>query len=247
MLSSKKCIGTVAYLGGLPANLEAFTWSMVNLVSFSHEYVCGPGQTIHWDRTTHSFHTVARNDLVKSMRGDWLLMLDTDHQFEPDLLARLLNRMNQLEADVIVGAYQHRAPPFGPTMWMFTDDEGTPKQLAHWPQVGGKDGTEAIQVDVAGAGCLLVKRRVFRRITEELGEEPFSVREYKGTVGEDFAFFRRLHKLGIVTICDPRIECHHLYVKPLSIEKDYDRAGVGNTVTANMKRLVGTATEEAKV
>jgi cellulose synthase/poly-beta-1,6-N-acetylglucosamine synthase-like glycosyltransferase len=248
MLRSKRCLGTCSYMGGLPSNLEAFTWSWGQMIAYNSDYVCGPNQSVHYDRTNHSFHLVARNDLVKSMRGDWLLMLDTDHQFEPDILARLLNRMNQLQADVIVGAYQHRSPPFGPTLWMFADDNGTPKQLAAWPEVGVLDEesgyvTEAIQVDVAGAGCLLVRRKVFQRIAEELGEEPFSVREYKGTVGEDFAFFRRLAKLGIVAVCDPRIECHHLYVKPLSIAEDYDRKGVGSVTGVQMTKRVATKKE----
>jgi glycosyltransferase involved in cell wall biosynthesis len=200
--------------------------------------------TIHYTRTQHSFHSVARNDLVKEMRGDWILMLDTDHQFEPDILARLLNRMNQLQVDVITGMYLHRAPPFGPTLWMYSDGVGTPKQLASWPQVGGADGTEAIQVDVAGAGCLLVKKQVFMRIRDELGEEPFSTREFDGTVGEDFAFFRRLHKLGIVAVCDPRIECHHIYMKPLSAKEDYKLADVGPVSEVHMRRRVA-ATQES--
>lgn len=243
MLRSKQCIGTVGIMAGLPAVLEPFAWSMTQFVDYNNHYVCGPNQNIYYERTGHSFHSVARNDLVKSMRGDWLLMLDTDHQFEPDILARLLNRMTQLQVDVITGAYLHRAPPFGPTLWMFADNSGTPKQLAAWPEVGGPDGTQAIQVDVAGAGCLLVKKRVFQRIRDELNEEPFSTKEFDGVVGEDFAFFRRLYRLGIVAVCDPRIECHHVYLKPLSIKNDYDRDNVGPVSEVHMKRRVATVQE----
>lgn len=223
MLVNRRIVGTVSPILGLPSNLSEFTWSYGNLVNFSAMFVCGPDQEIHYSRPAHSFHSIARNALAANSMGNWHLMLDTDHSFAPDLLFRLLNAMNKFNAEVVSGLYLHRSPPFTPTLWNFLKgrDHGH-IFLADWPQ------DEVLKVDCAGAGCLLVKTSVYKRIWDELGEEPFSTTEYSqggATTGEDFAFFRRCQKLGVRTICPTYIQCHHLQIRPLDYEKDYDAVG----------------------
>jgi hypothetical protein len=105
-------IGTVAEMGGVPAILAPFHHSMKALIQWSARYVCRPGEDIYYpDPPRCSIHDVARNIMVETMRGDWLLMLDTDHSFEPDLLYRLINLSEQTGADVVTGMYQYRQPP----------------------------------------------------------------------------------------------------------------------------------------
>jgi hypothetical protein len=78
------------------------------------------------------------------------------------------------------------------------------------------------QVDAAGGGCLLVRKRVFERIEDELGEEPFA---RTPPLGEDMSFFKRCERLGVKVYCDARIECPHLTVRPVTLD-DYDRGAV---------------------
>jgi hypothetical protein len=218
MLLANKAIGTVAYLGGLPAVLEDFCWSWGQMIQFNTEALCDPGQYVHYDRARSSFHSFARNQLAHNMVGDWLLMLDTDHQFDPDLCIRLLDRLNAYEADVIVGLYQHRQHPHSPVLYL----ENENKLYAPIGDWGSEDGMEVFSPDSAGGGCLMVRRSVFDRIRDELGEGPFDLIP---PLGEDHSFFRRCKRLGVKVICDPRIQCHHLQVRPVTLD-DYDRNAV---------------------
>lgn len=216
MLLKNRPIGTVSYLGGLPANLEEFTWSWGQMIQFNAEALCGPGEYVHLAHTKASFHSFARNQLAEQMMGDWLLMLDADHQFEPDLCVRLVDRLNAYDADVIVGLYQHRQAPHVPVLYLKNDED-------LYAPIGAWDTTaDVFAVDSAGAGCLMVRRRVFDRIRAELKEGPFDVIP---PFGEDHSFAKRCEKLGFKILCDPRIECHHLQVRPVTLA-DYDRDAV---------------------
>ena len=101
MLLGRKAIGTVAYMGGLPAVLEAFTWSWGQMIQYNQEVFCEGSEYIHYERTTISDHAPARNNLVTKFVGDWLIQMDTDHQFEPDIVARMVKLANLHELDVL--------------------------------------------------------------------------------------------------------------------------------------------------
>jgi hypothetical protein len=209
VLFENRPIGTVAYLGGVPAVLEEFCWSWGQLIQYNTEYVCQPGELIHYDRARASFHAFARNMLAARMMGDWLLMLDTDHQFEPDVLARLLHRMQRYGLEVVTGIYQFRGPPHSPVLYVWDAESQLYQPLGDWDR-----SVPLFPVAASGAGCLLVRRSVLDRIRTELGEGPFDIRP---PLSEDLSFFQRLHELGVQGYCDSRIECHHLRASPLSL------------------------------
>src|SRR5882672_263436 len=199
MLSQRKCLGTVGYLGGLPSLIEDFAWSFIQLIQWNSEYICGPGEYIHYDRATKSEHAQARNYLVQHMRGDWLFQLDTDHVFEPDLLGRMLKVMDSYNLDVLTGLYLFREPPHSPVLFRWDAEN------ARFPPIGSWDkDAELLEIGSAGAGCLLVKRAVFERIVAELKEWPFDVRPPHI---EDHSFYLRLIELGVKAYCAPLIEC----------------------------------------
>src|SRR6266404_6960629 len=122
MKIQKKILGTVAYMGGIPAIPEYFVWSWSNMVQFNCQYLEGPHERIHYDRALTSFHANARNDMVKRMKGEWLLQLDCDHLWEPDLLARLLLRMDKHNLDVVTGLYVYKEPPHAPVLYSHKED-----------------------------------------------------------------------------------------------------------------------------
>lgn len=220
MLLGNKCIGTCAYMGGTPALLEEFVWSWSQMVQFNAEGLCGSGEFVHYDRAKVSFHSYARNTLTERMQGDWLFMLDTDHQFEPDICARMLDRLNVYNADVVVGMYQQRTYPHLPVLYLKQKEGDLYEQIGAWrPAEGNMD---AFYVDSSGAGCMMIRRSVFDRIKKEFKEGPFDIIP---PLGEDHSFARRLTKLGIKMLCDPHIECNHLLVRPVTLD-DYDRNAV---------------------
>lgn len=206
MLIQNKVIGTVAYLGGLHGVLEEFTWCWGQLIQFSYEYHLQQGESIYFNRARISYHAMARNGLVKEMQGDWLLQLDTDHQFEPDVLVRLLQIMRDCNADVVSALYHNKSFPHPATVYAF-DEEGKPRVIGDWPKE-----TRAFQVDSCGAGTLLVKREVFDRIESELHEEPFNP---IATLGEDHSFFTRCKRLGIRCFVAPAVESYHMAIHPV--------------------------------
>lgn len=207
MLKGKVTVGTIAYMGGVPSNLEAFTWAWGQLIAYNADYLVDQNERIHYDRATVSYHSFARNNLSDKMRGDWLLMLDMDHQFEPDLAARLLNMANWHGLDVLTGLYVYKQAPHNPVL--FTRRGDKVEYLGDWDK-----SAQVFEVGAAGAGCLFVRRSVFARIRAELDENPFEIRK---CFSEDNSFFDRCHELGIKTWCCPMIESPHLAVRPFTL------------------------------
>jgi cellulose synthase/poly-beta-1,6-N-acetylglucosamine synthase-like glycosyltransferase len=216
MIYGRKVIGTVGYMGGVAATLEEFTWAWGQLIAFNSEYLCEDGQCIHYIKAKHSFHSAARNALAHEAIGDWLLMLDTDHKFEPDICLRMLKLMGDYKLNVLSAMYYHREPPHLPIAFKLVD--GNMLNIGGWP----KD-TKILEVDSTGGGTLLVKRDVFKRIKRELKEGPFDI---IAPYGEDYSFFLRLKKLGITGWCTPLIESKHLTVSSIDSD-DYDPEMLG--------------------
>ena len=214
MRMSKEIIGTVSYMGGLPSLLEEFCWSWSQMIQYNSEYLCGPNQEIFYTRVKASFHSWARNKLAEECLGDWIFMLDTDHTFDPDVLARLLIQMNRHKVDVISAIYETRHEPHAPVAFKW---KGTGfGQIRKWQL---EEDERLLRVDSVGCGTILIKRTVFDRVRDELGQQPFDVIH---PWGEDHSFFRRLMRLGIKVYVDPKIESHHLVTRGLSLS-DYEQ------------------------
>lgn len=217
MIFGRKPIGTLAGMFGVPAVLTTFCKAWGQLIAYSNYFACDPNtEYIHLDYADFSFHSWARNQLAERMLGEFILMLDTDHEPEPDTLVRMWDRMQMHDLDVLCGVYQFKKEPYPPVIFG-EDDKGQFQLLGAW------DEALPLQtVSAAGGGCLMVRRRVFNRIREELNEQPFDV---IGQSGEDMAFFTRLKKLGIKPYMDARIECPHLVTRSITL-KDYRKPKV---------------------
>jgi len=51
-----------------------------------------------------------RNDIGRDFVGDWLLMMDDDHTFQPDLLRRLLSHFTDDRVDIVVPVVLMKVP-----------------------------------------------------------------------------------------------------------------------------------------
>lgn len=215
MILKKTVIGTVAYMGGLPSNLEAFTWSWGQLIQYNSEYIINPLQAeiIHQVRSTVSLHDFARNSIVEQMQGQWLWMTDTDHKFDPDIVSTMLYFLNKFNLDVVTALYRHRAEPGCPVIYNWDEKGVYAVPIGNWD----KD-VDVVQIDSAGCGCLLVRASVFKRIRTELGEQPFTRFD---NYGEDHAFFKRCQKLNIPVYALTKVESPHIKIDTLLME-DYD-------------------------
>lgn len=210
-LYSRRCLGTVAYLVGLPSIPVPFFQSCLDMTQFNSEYVAKDGEFVHPDYIGISYTPTARNEAVKRFLGDWLLQLDCDHQFEPDLLSRMLTTMTRHNLMVLGTKYFKKAPPHIPVVSRW--DEETERWMVDVHLDGRlkwEEGQELFRTGAGGGNGLLVKREAFDRIKGELKEEPFTP---ISPWSEDYSFFLRCMKLGIPYHISPRIETKHLIWK----------------------------------
>lgn len=189
--------------------------SITEMMQLSQMTLCRPNEMILFNKANVSYHEMGRNQLVEEMEGDWLLQVDTDHVWAPDMLIRLLNLQKRFDAPVISAIYQYKHPPHGPVAAFWTGDK-TLTPLAEWDRTA-----DIIPVGAVGGGALLVKKEVFKRIKSELNEMPFQITE---GLSEDYSFCRRCRKLGIPIHLAPQVETHHLIRHALSVD-DYAPRG----------------------
>lgn len=215
-------VGTVGYVG-TPINPEEFTWSLVQLVQFCYEYMLPPGTHLHVDRSVVSGQAGARNELVKKMQGDWLLQIDTDHTFDPDLVMRMIQLFEGQKLDVLTGLYHFKQQPYNPVLFQHVGKEY--RAVVNWDH---KEDVRLLPISAAGGGCLLVRRSVFDRIRKETGAMPFDPCPPYTT--DDFNFFERCRRLGIKCWCAPQIEMKHLMWKSIG-SGDYNPAPYEATAT----------------
>lgn len=207
----KTPIGTMSYLGSPFVVPDEFCWSFAQMVQYNAEYLCGPGEYIHLERSTSNDRSMSRNKLAGKFLGEWLLMLDTDHTFDPDLVLRLLTLFDSWDLDVLTGVYVSKAPPYPPLIHWRDPQDGGWRIITEW-----SPSARLIEIGRSGGGCLLIRRRVLERIYLELKEEPFTYNEER--LSEDFSFYRRLEKLGIKAHCACQVNCQHLLLSKVDIE-----------------------------
>jgi glycosyltransferase involved in cell wall biosynthesis len=207
-IDCKRAIGTVAYMGGIQATLEPFTWAWGDLREFTREALCAPDEYVYADRARHSLHDKARNELCQRMVGDWLFMLDCDLTFEPDICAHLVTLMYKYDLDVVSGLYPYKNNPTLPIL-----SHWNAERLKYEPIIAWDESRDLFEFGAGGGGILLIRRRVFETIHARLRQEPFARiwdEEIQTTAGEDFSFFERLRVLGIKAHCAWRTQAGHL-------------------------------------
>jgi hypothetical protein len=151
-----------------------------------HIYCGGPDQSSN------------RNDIIRSCRGDWLLMIDDDQIFAPDLLMRLLRHFHDLAVDIVAPLILRRRPPHDTVMGNApAGDDQPPPPIELTTQRG------LLPVHVVGSGILLMRRRVFERI-----EQPWFERHPQ--LSEDYYFCIKAQAVGCGVFCDLETRAGHI-------------------------------------
>lgn len=148
----------------------------------------------------------ARNNLAKTaikMDADWVLWLDSDMVFDPDLLQRMLKVCEDNNLDILTAICFRRKPPYTPTIFdrlevingkcSFTAFLSVPEGLF---EIGG----------CGMAGCLM-RTEVLMDVAAKYGGRPFD--PIYG-MGEDVAFCWRAKECGYKIFCDSDIEMGHV-------------------------------------
>lgn len=205
--------GTVAYCSDGQYIPEKFAFSYGQMVQYNSLHDL---KSVYYDHSLTSWLPRGRNDLAKNMRGDWLLMLDTDVEFSPDTVSRLIKVADKYKAPVVTGLCVMKKYPHLPILYSWNDERNVYENILQWPPE-----TEIFQCDASGAGCLFIRKFVFDLIWTKLKDDPFAT---IGTLSEDMSFFDRLRKLGVGVYCAPQVYLSHLYV----VGQDYDPDQFGN-------------------
>jgi hypothetical protein len=139
----------------------------------------------------------------------WLFFLDDDVVTPPDAYHRLAAHGK----DIISGLYYRRAEPIVPVM-MKNNDKGQAVWITQW-----SPPRSLIEVDLVGAGCLLIHRRVLERMKPpwfewQIGREDPKADPTKppqNRLSEDFAFCQKAKReYGFSVFVDTSIECEHI-------------------------------------
>lgn len=153
----------------------------------------------------------ARNQLAKQAVNegyDRVLWLDSDMDFQPDLLKQLSSDMDE-GREFVSGLYFKRKAPVKPVIYKslgFYKDEGvegvTPVAVPYedYPQ------DSIFTIAACGFGGCLVSVDLINRVGQKFGL-PFS--PVMG-FGEDLSFCTRVSELGVEMYCDSRVKMGHV-------------------------------------
>lgn len=148
-----------------------------------------------------------RNDGIRKRAGSWVLLLDDDHEFAPDLLIRLLNT----KKDVVVPLVVRREPPHATVVYdgyirQEEVAEGQPwGYTTHHLKAGEEPGL--FQVVAAGTGGMLLRENVIKAV----GDPWFEVGKFKSEeLSEDLWFAKKVEAKGFEMWCDSRVTMSHL-------------------------------------
>lgn len=136
---------------------------------------------------------------------DWLVQLDDDAVFQPDLIRRLISH----QKDVVCALAYQRRPPHLPCIFEVGEDGMLGRPLE------GIENTGLRKVDVSGFHASIMRTSVIKRLRDFRSEKyPNGIRKYYGgfdnKVGEDFAMCLNLKEAGILVHCDTDLISGHI-------------------------------------
>ena len=146
----------------------------------------------------------ARNQLAeKAVNGgyDRVLWLDSDMQFQPDLLERFSADLDA-GMEMVCGLYFARRAPVHPCVYQscaITDGVPCAVPFAEIPDT-------PFEIEACGFGGVMMTVDLLRRVGSAYGY-PFSPAH---GFGEDFSFCLRTRQLGAKIHCDPAITLDHV-------------------------------------
>jgi hypothetical protein len=167
----------------------------------------------------------ARNKIIDTFAEnypgcDWLLMLDSDMTFRPDLLEQLMAVADPVEAPIVGGlcfAGGRSGDPY-PTIYRLVQGDGyaTVDRVDDYPR------DALVKVGATGAACVLMHRQALATMQAKFGKtETGATNPYpwfvEGAIGpkgepwgEDIAFCLRAHALGIPVHVHTGVKLGHM-------------------------------------
>lgn len=148
----------------------------------------------------------ARNELARQAiksEADWVLWLDSDMVFEPDLLKKMLKVCEENDIDFLTGLCFRRKPPYTPTLFDRLD------KMEHGASYTTIMSVPEGRFKVGGCGFagVLMSTDVLLSVAARFGGRMFDPLE---GFGEDVSFCWRARQCGYEIWCDSDIELGHV-------------------------------------
>jgi GT2 family glycosyltransferase len=160
----------------------------------------------------------ARNTLVKQAlqeNFDRILWLDSDMDFQPDLLVRLGQTMDETGADIVSGLYFTRRAPVKPVIYNELGYYHDPEANEVTPHAGSYENypiDSVFPIEGCGFGAVLMTVDIARKVVDKFGV-PFA--PIVG-FGEDLSFCLRAEEVGGKIVCDSRVKLGHVGLGTIS-------------------------------
>ncbi len=146
--------------------------------------------------------------------GEWLLILDSDMGFDPDLVPRMLGAAHDIDRPIVGGLCfaqtGHEPDGMGGYVWkpkptlMRRNGDSMTTLYEYEPDA-------LVKVDATGAACLLVHRSVAEAMRAKWGDTWFDqMLTDRGLIGEDVSFCLRAGELGFPIHVHTGIKTNHL-------------------------------------
>ena len=148
----------------------------------------------------------ARNNLARQAikaEADWVLWLDSDMVFSPDLLQRMLKVCTENDIDFLTALCFRRKPPFTPCLFDRLDK--IEKGASYTAIMSVPDGR--FKVGGCGFAGVLMSTDVLMSVASKFNGRMFDPLE---GFGEDVSFCWRARQCGYDIWCDSEIEMGHV-------------------------------------
>ena len=170
----------------------------------------------------------SRNKIAKialQTKADFILWLDSDMLFDPDILERLMADIEK-GRDIVSGLYYRRAHPFTPVAFSELDINPDDDTATFKNYTGPFTGVN--EVAGVGFGCVLMKTDVIFDCFAAYNT-CFSPMAH---MGEDLAFCWRARQQGYKIFLDADIKCGHIgqYIITEDFYKNYAEGGADDAV-----------------
>lgn len=202
--------------------------SLIDMIFFdaaNQGYIFPRGGNIHvgsGPRIASARNLVVQTFMNWFSQPEWLLMMDTDMVFSPDILHRMMMEAHPVERP-FVGALCFaggKGSTIYPTLYRLTD-EGVTERIEEYP----KDAM--VKVHATGAAFMLIHRSVFEKIYDQWHERTvypwFAETEHnRHEFGEDVTFCMRATQVGCPIYVHTGIQVGHSKLNLLD-EAMYER------------------------
>ena len=159
-----------------------------------------------------------RNMCVEEATGEWVWFIDDDHEFESDLLMRLLDR----RVDIVEPLVMTRKPPFRPYIYFKVKAEHTTEWMVGYrspePHEMPRSGIWAC--DAVGTGGCLIQRPIFEALEKPYFQEGH---RQKDALGEDLTFMEHAGEKGFQPYVDLDTRMGH--TTPMTVWPGQDADG----------------------